>query len=197
MDPATLSYLVPAAASLISGVIGQKGQRDTNKLQMQLADKQMAFQERMSSTAYQRSAKDLDAAGLNRILALGSAASSPGGSMANVRNPEAALQQGIEAATSTALQGKRLNQELKNMKMAEEQAHSTISLQAKQKALVLYQSNTAQQQARIAKFEADLAEELKGLDRQIYKGLEGKLLRRAQLLATPANSAASIIGKLN
>lgn len=43
------------------------------------AKRQMEFQERMSSTAYQRAAKDLEAAGLNRVLALGSPASTPGG----------------------------------------------------------------------------------------------------------------------
>lgn len=53
------------------------------------------FQERMANTAYQRAAKDLDKAGLNRILALGSPAATPGGSMA---------QSGILPAGSSAVQ---------------------------------------------------------------------------------------------
>ena len=43
-----------------------------------------AFQLNMSNTAYQRAAADLDKAGLNRILALGSPSSTPGGSTASI-----------------------------------------------------------------------------------------------------------------
>ncbi len=61
------------AGSVVGGLFGRSQ-----------AKKQMRFQERMSSTAHQREAEDLEAAGLNRILSVtgGPGASAPGGAMA-------------------------------------------------------------------------------------------------------------------
>lgn len=80
---------------------GKSQQEAANEANIQSAREQMAFQERMSSTAHQREVKDLEAAGINPILSakLGGA-SSPGGAMASV----SPVPSGVRAAVDTATQ---------------------------------------------------------------------------------------------
>lgn len=87
------------AVPLIGAGLGYMGTQDQNKAQKKAAREQMAFQERMSSTAYQRAVTDLAKAGLNPILAgkVGGA-SSPAGAQPNIRN----LMEGVSAGISSA-----------------------------------------------------------------------------------------------
>jgi hypothetical protein len=107
--------------SLAGGLFGRSGARAANRQNLQIVREQMAFQERMSNTAYQRAAADLEAAGLNRILALGNPASSPSGASARMENINAPAQAGLENAVNSALRVRMQNQELMNMRAAEKE----------------------------------------------------------------------------
>ena len=102
-----------AAGSVIGGLFGRSGQSSANRMNYRVAKEQMAFQERMSSTAYQRAAKDLDAAGLNRILALGSPATTPAGAKPDFQNEDVYLQEGINKGVSSAIGAMQLKQNIK------------------------------------------------------------------------------------
>ncbi len=83
---AGLDWLTNPIATIGAGIIGGFGQQSANKQNIRLSREQMAFQERMSSTAHQREVADLKAAGLNPILSAQKGASSPGGAQPTVKN---------------------------------------------------------------------------------------------------------------
>lgn len=111
-----------AGLNLLGGLFGASSARDINRQQIKLSREQMAFQERMSSTAVQRSAKDMEAAGLNRILALGSPASSPAGAQPpSLKVPGEAIQRGLSSAVQTATVMAQIKQIMAQTKLIQAQ----------------------------------------------------------------------------
>ena len=94
-------WMLPAAA------ISFLGQRHANNARKAEAARDRAFQERMSSSSWQRGVQDMTDAGLNPALAYGrGGASSPGGAMASFESE-------TEAGVSNAMDAARVRKELK------------------------------------------------------------------------------------
>ena len=110
----TMGNILPSVLGFGStvGAAGMNlaGVREQNRANQQMAQQQMDFQERMSSTAYQRSMADMKAAGINPMLSaqLGGA-STPMGASATMQNE-------LGPAVSSAMDAQRSIAEIRNLR---------------------------------------------------------------------------------
>lgn len=172
--------------ALTGGAVSNlKATEATNAAQIGLADKQMDFQERMSSTSYQRAMSDMKQAGLNPMIAyMQGGASTPAGAMATLQTPnKGAIGAGL-ANTARAVAGDvtaigqqksqtSLNQanaqlaETQQQKVTanakESEANTQYVTQLRQKAFE--DTKKAAAEKRIREREAEILDARKGVDK--------------------------------
>lgn len=109
---------------LISGGLSAYGQYSANKTNIDIANRQMDFQERMSSTAYQRAMQDMKKAGLNPLLAYQKGgASTPPGAGTKVEDE-------ISKGVASALEYKRLRADLDQIRSQTEMNKALTAMYA-------------------------------------------------------------------
>lgn len=155
IDVPAMSWIGAAigAASAIAGdMIGSNRQATFNARE---AQRNRDWQTDMSNTAIQRAANDAEAAGLNRIIALGNPATSPSGATASIEAPKLGST-GIAAASAQA--------------QIEQNRAQTKLTKALEKTEVQKERLTAAEAAKAELFKAPL-EHFSGIANDTAKGI--------------------------
>lgn len=186
------AIIAAAAGAAISGGFSFFGSKDANKSNRRIAREQMAFQERMANTVWQRGVADMRAAGINPMLAVSQGgAPAPAGSAAQMQNEMA----GIPAAISTALGIARLKADIDNVKANTDKTKADTAVSEKMEQKVGWDTNLARINHDIGVRESHILDEkLKGaiLEGKIDETVYGSVLRYANRALGLATTAASL-----
>lgn len=206
--------IIGAGGSILGGLIGAAGAGDRNnqqiaanreaaRMQQEMAREQMQFQERMSSTAYQRSMADMKAAGLNPILAYQKGgASTPGGAMGNVQpaqleNVMESLGEGVSSAAQKSQSATAATLAMEQKKQSASQTElNNASADLSKANTVKANQDTATSAAQMQKANAEAAlvtEQLK--NPEVYRQLMGAQAYSAQQQGRLSGATADQVGK--
>lgn len=189
IDDMLIGAAIGGLGSIFTNQTNKENVEKTNAANAQQAQLNRDFQERMSSTAYQRGMTDMRAAGLNPILAYQKGgASSPGGAQAAMTTPH--VENVAQNAVSTAMQLKRNVAEVQNLQQTNRNLQATEKNIATDTALKEASAARTMSEDRIlgyklspAQLEAKKAE----LDREVYENSAGGILRKAGTIAGETN----------
>jgi len=189
--------VIGAVASLAGSALGFKGAQEQNVTNLEISKRQMDFQERMSSTSFQRGMDDMRAAGLNPILAYkqGGAAAPAGASIPAVNelgeiDPGGAVQSAL--AAKTAVQNLKVMQaQEKNIRFDTQKKSSEAALNWRESANKNLQYSIMQEGLTSAKASAEGAKTTK----KFFETDLGKLMRKIDIIGRSINPFASATSK--
>lgn len=184
-------------------------QQEAEQFNAHQAEINRNFQERMSSSAYQRAHADMLAAGLNPILAAGASSSTPGGSSASITQSSASgsgIGDAMSKMISTAQQNKQLDaavslqkQQLENAKYSADNIQADTAKKMADTTNVEAVTQNVHREGKIKDevLQTAIAEAAKAkTDAEFYNSPAGRILRLTGLGGREVSNTVSPVGSI-
>lgn len=168
------------AGDVIGAGLSYLGARETNEANSAIAQRQMDFQERMSSTQYRRGMVDMRKAGLNPMLAYqqGGASAPMGASIPAINTMEQASKH-ISQAAHSAAEIKALNAQTKKTLQDEKLAGQVTKNERMKEYMLKWETDIKRVLAEKTQYETQSAKSLANINKQAeaLANLEGEINR--------------------